>query len=339
MKRFILSCAFLLAWFPALAATNLPPATQLLLDEKEVFDLTAELKQYETLPKLTGKLTCVGSGLVTLMVHRWAAEFSALYHDVNFDIRGGGSAASLPAFLDGKVDLMPMGRPLWPEEIQAIRTRFGSEPIEIVVAQDAVGVYVNKNNPLPGLTLTQVEAIYSRDPKRGGRRPEFWGDLGVTGPLAEERINRVALNLAQGTHSLFREKVMEGIDYRYDVRFEPVSSSLVQGVGADDASIGFASIMWATRRTRLVPLQVADGSYLMPSYENVVSGKYPLTRGLAILFHRQRDGSMNPVAREFLRFAVSRHGQRIASLAEAYPITLAQQQQALRLLASPGHVE
>jgi phosphate transport system substrate-binding protein len=89
----------------------------------------------------------------------------------------------------------------------------------------------------------------------------------------------------------------------------------------------------------LVPLQAADGSYLLPTYENTVSGKYPLARAMRIVFHRQRDGSMNPVAREFLRFAVSRRGQRITGLAETYPISVAQQQEALHIIGSPAHGE
>jgi phosphate transport system substrate-binding protein len=339
LNRRLVYSLCLFACLAARAATNLPPAAALLLDQKEVFDLTAKLNQYEALSKLSGRLTCAGSGLVTLLIHRWASEFDAIYPDVDFDIQGGGSIASFPDFLDGKVDLMPMGRPLRPEEIKAIKTRFGSDPTQIVVAQDAVGVYVNKNNPLPGLTLAQLDAIYSRDPKRGGGRPEFWRDLGVTGSLAGESIGRVALNLAQSTHSFFRNEVMQGRDYRFDVSFEPVASSLVQAVGADDSDIGFASVMFATRRTRLVPLRAADGSYVMPNYENTVSGKYPLGRQMVIVFHRQRDGSMNPVAREFLRFAVSRRGQRITGLAETYPITVAQQQEALRLLGSPTRGE
>ena len=137
----------------------------------------------------------------------------------------------------------------------------------------------------------------------------------------------------------FRHEVMQDEDYRFDVRFEPVSSSLVQAVGADDAGIGFCSLIFATHRTRLVPLQAADGTYVLPSYENTVSGKYPLARTMRIVFHRQRDGTMNPVAREFLRFAVSRRGQRINGLAETYPITVAEQLEAWRIIGAPGHAE
>jgi phosphate transport system substrate-binding protein len=331
MKRAAIGCVFLLALLPARTATNLPPATALLLDEKTIVESTADFVQYENLPTLTGKLVSGGSGLVTILINRWASEFAALYPDVTLDIQGGGSDASLPDFLEGKVDLMPMGRPLNPDELALFKNKFGYAPAQIDVAQDAVGIYVHKNNPVAGLTLVQLDGIYSRDAKRGGKRAEFWRDLGVEGPLADERIMRIALSKAQGTHQFFRDMVLLGSDYRFGGQFESLSSALVQAVGANEAGIGFASVIWATARTRFVPLQ-ASNSYVLPSYDNISSGSYPLTRPMRIVFHRKPDGSMNPVAREFLRFAVSRRGQRIIALATSYPLTLKQQREALRAI-------
>jgi phosphate transport system substrate-binding protein len=127
---------------------------------------------------------------------------------------------------------------------------------------------------------------------------------------------------------------MLGSDYRFGGRFEAVSSSLVQALGAEDNGIGFASVMFATARTRFVPLQISDGRYMLPTYENTVTGHYPMIRTLRIVFDRRPDGKMNPVVREFLRFAVSRRGQRIIGLAESYPLTMEQQQTALGLLGN-----
>jgi phosphate transport system substrate-binding protein len=126
---------------------------------------------------------------------------------------------------------------------------------------------------------------------------------------------------------------MQGAEYRLDVRFELVPGSLVQAAGADEAAICFASVMFATPRTRFVPLQARDGRYLLPSCENVRSGDYPLVRPMRIVFNLRPNGTMNPVALEFLRFAVSRRGQRIIALAGSYPITLEEQKEAWRFLA------
>ena len=332
MNRFVLHWACLFSGLQVTSAASLTPAKALLLDEKTVVELTAGHSQYENLPKLSGKLASSGSGLVTILVDRWASEFAMLYPDVELDIQGGGGTESLPAFLEGKLDLMPLSRSLWTEEVARFKSKFGHEPPQIVVAQDAIGVYVNKNNPLAGLTLAQLDGVYSRDGQRGGNRAEFWSDLGVAGPLADQRITRFCLNRAHGTHLFFRDQVMLGSDYRFGGYFETVSSSLVQAVGADDAAIGFASVLWATQRTRFVPLMAADGSYWLPTYENTVSNRYPLVRPMRIAFRRMPDGLMNPVAREFLRFAVSRRGQRMSALAGSYPITFEQQQEALRAI-------
>jgi len=246
VRPLVICCLLFLAGLPGPAATNFPSARSLLLNEKTVVDLTAGLSQYENLPKLTGKLVSGGSGLVTLLVNRWASEFATLYSDVVLDIQGGGSVASLPAFLAGKVDLMPMARPLLPDELKQCKDKFGYEPAQIIVAQDAVGIYVNKNNPLAGLTLIQLDGIYSRDHKRGGKRAEFWADLGVTGPLAQARITRLALSSVHGSHEFFRDTVMLGSDYRFGGHFESLLSSLVQAVGADEAGVGFGSVMFGS---------------------------------------------------------------------------------------------
>jgi phosphate transport system substrate-binding protein len=332
MKRSALGCFVLLAGIIARAGTNLPPATSLLLDEKTSFQLTAGLSQYENPPQLTGKVTSVGGGSSVILVNRWAAEFAGIYPGVELDSRGGGSVTGLSELIEGKVDLVPMNRPVPAEDIARFKARFGCEPAQIVVAQDAEAVYVNKNNPIVGLTLAQLDGIFSRNARRGGGRPEFWRDLGVGGPLAEERISRVSLSRVHSSYLYFQEVVMQGADYRFDVHFEVVPSSLAQAVGADDAAVGFASVMFATERTRFVPLQAADGSYVVPSYENVLSNKYPLVRPMRIVFYRKPDGSMNPAAREFLRFAVSRRGQRIIALAGSYPLTVEEQQEALRTI-------
>jgi phosphate transport system substrate-binding protein len=335
MKRFAPYCLCLLAAFPARAATNLPLATALLLDERTVIELTGGLQQYEDPPKVTGKLTSLGSGVATILLNRWASEFATLHPEAELDIQGGGSVDGFTKLLEGKADLVPMSRSLPAADLARFKSKFGYEPAQIVVAQDAIGVYVHKDNPVTGLTFAQLDAIYSRESKRGGGRPEFWSDLGVAGPLANERILRISLSRVHGTYMFLRDEIMQGADYRFDVRFEAVPSSLAQAVGAGSAGIGCASVMFATARTRFVPLQAADGRYLLPNYENTLSGRYPLVRPMRIVFHRKPDGNMNPVARELLRFAVSRRGQRIIALAESYPLTVEQQQQALRTIGEP----
>lgn len=333
----MIQCLTILSWalfalLSASAATNGPSARSLLLDEKAVFNLTASLSQYETKTNLTGELTSAGSPVTTMLLNRWAAEFTAIYPQAKLNFEGGGSVEGFDRLVAGRADLVPLGRLLPAEDVARFKARFGYEPTQMIVAQDAVGVYVNQLNPISGLTLAQLRDIYALN-SSSARPPEFWSDLGVTGAFGGQRITRVSLSRVHGAHLFIRDEIMEGAPYRFDVKFEAVSSSLVQAVGADPAGIGCASILFGTARTRFVPLQGDDGSYYLPTYENTASGRYPLIRHLRIVFNRKPDGSMNPLLREFLRFAVSRRGQRIIGLAESYPLTEQQQKTALKDLA------
>jgi len=332
MKRFALIGLVLVAGITARTEPEAASAPGGPFDENTAIELTAGLTQYENPPSLAGKVTSVGGGTSAILVNRWAAEFAQIYPGLQLDLHGGGSVSGLDGLVAGTVDLVPLNRPLPAADIARFKAKFGYEPTVIVVAQDAAAVYVNLHNPLAGLTLAQLDAIYSRDARRGGGRPEFWHELGVTGPLAQAQISRVVLSRVHSEHLDFQQVVMRGAEYQFHLRTEVVPSSLVQAVGADDAAVGFASMMFATARTRFVPLQAADGTYVLPTYENIVSGKYPLIRPVRVVFNRKPDGTMNPAAREFLRFAVSRRGQRIISLAGTFPITVDQQQEALRLV-------
>ena len=331
IKRFLIYCLVVVVSLMAFAATNDMSAKAVLLDEKTVFDLTAGLTQYDLKTSLTGMVTSVGSPLTTMLLNRWADEFATLYPQVKLNFEGGGSVEGFERLLAGRADLVPLGRIPVADELARFKAKFGYEPSQIIVAQDAVGVYVNKDNPIVGLTLTELHDIYSLVSK-SGRLPEFWSDVGVTGELSGRRISRVSLSRVHGSHIYIRDVILGGANYRYDVKFEAVSSSLVQAVGSDLAGIGCASIMFGTKRTRFVPISDSEENYYLPTFANTTSGRYPLVRHLRIIYNRKPDGSMSPVVREFLRFAVSRRGQRIIGLAESYPLTLQQQQTALNAL-------
>jgi phosphate transport system substrate-binding protein len=306
-------------------------ATVVRLNEKSIAELTAGLSQYENVAGLSGKLVSVGSGTGTTMVNHWAVEFCQLYPEAELDIRGGGATTNVFAdFIAGKVDILPMSRTIPTNMVADFKARYGYEPTEVMVGPDALGFYVNKNNPVAGLNLEQLETIYSRTAPGG--KIDFWGDVGVAGPLAHAPISRYCLSKRHGAHTLFRETVLKGAEYKFAVRFESIHSSLVQAVGADEAGIAFDSVMFATARTRFVPIQAEDGRYLIPSYDNVISGKYPLIRPIRIVLNKKPDAPLKPLVREFLRFAVSRRGQRINAMGGGFPMTAAQQQEALKVL-------
>lgn len=303
-----------------------------MLDEYSMFTLTAPLSQYEEQSKLSGTLRSQGSTSATILVNRWAEEFTKLYPEVHTQIIGGGIADGLTELLEGKVDLVPMSRPLSDPERASFQGRFGYPPVEVPVAYDAVAVYVNLSNPLTAITMANLQAVFARHITALSTIPETWMDLGVSGQLSKKLIARYALSQNHGTHVLFREQVLAGEDYRFDVTFERVPGGLLNSLAADPASIGFASVMFANDAVRFLPIRVDEIMVSYPSYEEVLNQRYPLARQLRLVVNKPPDKPLPSLTREFLRFALSRNGQRIIALGGNYPLTLQLQSSALGLI-------
>jgi phosphate transport system substrate-binding protein len=302
--------------------------TAVTLDGATAYEVTRELNPYAPLPTLGGQLRSVGTGNGTTLVNAWVNEFATFYPAVVFDIHGGGAVGGLAALEKGQTDLVPIDRPLSPAESDSLRAALGHPPTVVQVAQDALAVYVNLHNPVEQLTLTQLDAIFSRAPRRGGRPIETWGELGVSGPLAHQLVSRYSRVHNSSSFVYFQDSVLLGADYRLETRFEPAPHATAQSVGADDAGIGSASVMYVTRRVGGDPLVGADGVAYLPTRDNVLSGKYPLARPMYLVINRAPGRPIKPVVLEFLRFATSRRGQRIVATEGAYPLTPAMERSA-----------
>lgn len=307
-------------------------ARSMVLDQKTMFEVTAQLNEYEEQAELAGTLRSRGSGGPTILVNRWAEEFTKLYPNVHTQVTGGGIGDGLAELLEGKIDIVPVSRSLSDAERAAFHGHFGYFPIEVPVAYDAVAVYVNLGNPVSDISISTLQAVYSRHGTSASKAPETWMDLGVPGPLGKKLIARYALGQNHGTHGFIRERVLAGEHYRLDVTFERVPGGLMNSLAADPASIGFASVMFANDAVRFLPIRLDEHTVSYPSYEQVLNQRYPLARQLILVVNKPLGKPLPALTREFLRFALSRSGQRIASLGGNYPIPLQMQSTSLQLI-------
>ena len=147
-----------------------------------------------------------------------------------------------------------------------------------------LAVYVHKDNPIKGLTLQQVDAIFSKTRKGGYDRDiRTWGDLGLTGEWENKPISLYGRNSASGTYGYFKEHALFKGDYKDEVKEQPGSSSVVQGVASDKYGIGYSGIGYKTSDVRAVPLSDETGQvseFVAAEPENAYSGDYPLSRFL-----------------------------------------------------------
>jgi phosphate transport system substrate-binding protein len=296
--------------------------------------LDPDLPEYtRPLKPLTGTLNSVGTTTATNLMRRWIDAFKVLQPDVEMACRGP-SETGLLAFADGSAQLAAMSRPIRPAEIESVARKLGHPPLELKVAVGALAVYVEKTNPIAqrGLTLKELDAIFSNQRRRGGAPARTWGDFGLDGPWADRPIALYGWSRDRTASILFSQLVLEGADLNASVLPQPTSSSVVQAVGADPAGIGYASVFFRTRRTRVVPLTGADGRLYAPTAENCQGDRYPLARFLYIYLLPPSGKPSDALVVEFLKFALSRQGQRVASDGGNYPLSAGVAAAQLRLL-------
>ena len=217
------------------------------------------LKPYEKVSGVSGNLNSIGSDTLNNLMTLWAEGFRAIYPNVNIQIEGKGSSTAPPALIEGTAQLGPMSRAMKAAEIDAFEKKYGHKPTEIKVAIDALAVFVHKDNPIKGLSLDQIDSIFSSTNKRGGKPINTWGELGLTGEWANRPISLYGRNSASGTYGFFKEHALKNGDFRSTVKEQPGSSSVVQGVANDLAGIGYSGIGYKTSGVKTLALAEATG--------------------------------------------------------------------------------
>jgi phosphate transport system substrate-binding protein len=266
---------------------------------------------YQKTSGVSGNLSSIGSDTLNNLMTLWAEGFQKQYPNVRIQIEGKGSSTAPPALISGTAQLGPMSRVMKSEEIDEFEKKYGYKPTPIRVAVDGLAVYVNKDNPLQKLTLKEVDAIFSKTRKGGGKEIRTWGEAGLTGDWAAKPISLYGRNSASGTYGYFKEIALFKGDFRDTVKEQPGSASVVQGVTEDLYGIGYSGIGYKTSGVRSLALAGKDGVYYDDSAESVLSGKYPLSRFLYVYVNQPPGRPLDPLVRELLAFALSKEGQEI----------------------------
>ena len=280
--------------------------------QAEKVQVDAKLPSYKATSGVSGNLSSIGSDTLNNLMTYWAEGFKKKYPNVNIQIEGKGSSTAPPALIAGTAQLAPMSREMKGKEIEDFEKKYGYKPTKIGVALDSLAVFVNKDNPLKSLSLDEVDAIFSKNQKRGLADIATWGQAGVTGPLAAKPISLFGRNSASGTYGYFKEHALNKGDFKSTVKEQPGSASVVEGVAKDVSAIGYSGIGYATSGVRALPLSDKKGDTVYEAnYANVLSGKYPLSRMLYIYVAKKPGEPLPKVVEEFLKYAVSKEGQQV----------------------------
>lgn len=287
----------------------------------EKVEVDPQIAAYAKTSGVTGNLNSIGSDTLNNLMALWAEGFKSAYPNVNIQVEGKGSATAPPALIEGTAQLGPMSREMKGDEIDRFEKKYGYKPTEVRVSVDSLAVFVHKDNPVPSLTMAQVDAIFSSTFKAGGKDITKWGELGLTGPWATRALSLYGRNSASGTYGFFKEHALQKGDFKATVKEQPGSSSVVQGVGSDLAGIGYSGIGYKTSEVRALPLAAGtDGKAVEPSYENCLSGDYPLARFLLIYVNKKPGQPIDKLTLEFLKFVLSKEGQQVVVKDGYFPV-------------------
>lgn len=266
------------------------------------------------------------------LVSAWERGFQQYEPGVRFENHLVGTAAAIGALYTGRGDLALMGREIWPPEIAAFREVFGYPPTGVDVVTGsldvrnrdyALVVFVHRDNPLKGLTLAQLRALFAAPDTLGAQPPRTWGDLGLGGSWRDRPIHLYGLALSRGFARFFEQRVLDGGElWRPSLReFADQKGSkggatdggqrMLDAMAADPDGIGYAGLLYHNPDVRPVALAGRAGEpYVAPTRDSVMDHSYPLTRLVTMFLNRPPGKPVDPKLREFLRYVLSRQGQQ-----------------------------
>ena len=271
------------------------------------------LPTYAKAAGVSGNFTSVGSDTLNNLMTLWAEEFKRLYPNVNIQIQGAGSSTAPPALTEGASNFGPMSRMMTAREIEGFEKKHGYKPTPVGVAIDALAVYVNKDNPIKGLSIQEIDAAMSVGRKCGGATDiTKWGQLNMTGEWANRDIAMYGRNSVSGTYGFYKDVALCKGDFKRNVAEQPGSASVVQSVATQINALGYSGIGYKTSGVRALPLSKKPGEpFIEPDAENAISGAYPLARVLYVYVNKKPNQPLAPLEREFFKMVLSKQGQEV----------------------------
>ena len=269
---------------------------------------------YQKTSGVSGSVNSIGSDTLNNLMTLWAEGFQKQYPNVRIQIEGKGSSTAPPALISGTAQLGPMSREMKSSEIDEFEKKYGYKPTAIRVAVDALAVYVNKDNPIEKLTMQEVDAVFSKTRACGSKQNiTTWAQAGLKdGGWGTRPMSLYGRNSASGTYGYFKEHALCKGDYKDQVKEQPGSASVVQGVTADMNGIGYSGIGYKTSGVKALSLASKAGAQYFPATPNdALSGKYPLSRFLYVYVNKAPNKPMDPLVREFVKYMLSQEGQQV----------------------------
>ena len=303
--------------------TSFPPVETVTSNERaiELPDTIptnlAALNKQDSLAGVYGSISSVGSDTLATLISLWSERFKTAYPHVKFQIQASGSATAPQALTQGTATIGPMSRAMTASEISRFTQKYGYPPTALIVAVDAIAIYVEKNNPIESLTLKQVDALFSATRFCGSsKKIDTWTDIGVTKFGENREVLLYGRNSASGTYDLFKKQALCEGDFKATVNELPGSSSVVLSIASSVGGLGYAALGRFDENVKALSIGTqtqGNTVYIEPNTENITTGTYPFSRYLYIVVNKPPNEPLPVLERAFLTFILSDEGQKMVS--------------------------
>jgi phosphate transport system substrate-binding protein len=295
------------------------------------------LPLYAPAAKVSGTIRLWGHGspkhdFMGRIIDTWIAGFAKYQPEVKFENHMYGTASAIGALYSGAGDIAILGEEISPAAATAFVREKHYAPTGIQIATGSLDVnffdyahmiFVQKDNPVPGLTLAQLDGVFGAEHRRGPRNIRTWGDLGLTGEWADRRIQPYGWQVDVDFALFFREAVLEN-SHRWNTDLKEFvhvlrpdgtqydhGQQILDTLAQNPAGIAISNVRYANPGVRALPLaREAGGTYYAPTKANLIAQTYPLVRIIPAFVDVPPGQPVDPKVREFLRYILSREGQQ-----------------------------
>jgi phosphate transport system substrate-binding protein len=299
---------------------------------------------YQPQQQVSGDIRIWGSPEDRGLIALWEEGFRRQQPQARIVARLHGPESTLAGIYTGVADIAFVGRELrqptdnmafqWVKLYRPTTVEIANAGLKAKRPAEALGVFVHPDNPIAGLTVAQVDAIFGAEHKRGPANARTWGDVGLTGEWAARPIHVLAPPVSTIPALFFRKTVLDdSFKWNEDMKEMADDAQSLAAVARDPAAIAYAPMVAATGAVRAVPLAKSGAAFVKPSEQSAADRSYPLSRVVIVAVDKPVGKPLEPRVREFLRYVLSDEGQAAVARDGAYvPLQAAAVQKQLKVL-------
>jgi phosphate transport system substrate-binding protein len=250
------------------------------------------------------KITVKGSDTMVILAQRWAETYMKSNPDISVQVTGGGSGVGIAALINGTTDIANSSRPIKQSEMEKVKSRYNTLPVEIPCAKDGITVFLNEGNKVEQLTIKQLSDIYTG-------KITNWKQVGGE----DQEIKLYGRENSSGTYVYFKDFVVKG-DYAASCQTLPGTAAVVNAVKKDKYGIGYGGAAYA-EGVKHCSVSKDDKS---PAYkataETVASNQYPITRYLYMYLRNRPTGDL----KKYIDWILSPDGQKLVTDIGYFPV-------------------